>query len=72
MGEGHEGAIYHATGPDRLTGAERAALEAEASGRPFAFVALPGPMLRGGPEQAGLPPAAVGAVLDRATTPAEV
>jgi NAD(P)H dehydrogenase (quinone) len=61
--EGHEGAIYHATGPERLTGAERAALVADASGRPFAFRALPEPVLRGGLEQAGLPPAVVGAIL---------
>jgi NAD(P)H dehydrogenase (quinone) len=61
--EGHEGAIYNATGPERLTGAERAALVADASGKPFAFLALPEPVLRGGLEQAGLPAPVVGAIL---------
>ena len=61
--EGHAGAIYHATGPASLTGAERAALVAEASGKPFAFLALPEPVLRGGLEQAGLPSVVVGAIL---------
>jgi NAD(P)H dehydrogenase (quinone) len=62
-GEGHLGAIYHATGPQRLTGAERAALVAEASGKPLALIALTEPALRGGLEQAGLPAVVVGAIL---------
>ena len=37
--EGHDGAIYNATGPERLSGAERAALVAEVTGKPMAFVA---------------------------------
>ena len=61
--EGHAGAIYHATGPASHTGAERAALVAEASGRPFSFLVLPEPVLRQGLEQAGLPAPVVGAVL---------
>ena len=61
--EGHAGAIYHATGPASLTGAERVALVAEASGRPFSFLVLPEPVLRQGLEQAGLPSPVVGAVL---------
>jgi NAD(P)H dehydrogenase (quinone) len=61
--DGHVGAIYHATGPERLSGAGRAALVAEASGKPFAFLALPEPVLRGGLEQAGLPSPVVGAIL---------
>jgi NAD(P)H dehydrogenase (quinone) len=61
--EGHAGAIYHATGPASLTGAERAALVSEASGKPFAFLALSEPVLRGGLEQAGLPAVVVGAIL---------
>ncbi len=62
-GDGHEGAIYHATGPERLTGAERAALVAEASGQPFSFLALDEAVLRQGLEQAGLPAPVVGMVL---------
>lgn len=61
--EGHEGAVYNATGPARLTGAERAALVAEASGQPFTFLALDEPVLRQGLEQAGLPAPIVGMVL---------
>jgi NAD(P)H dehydrogenase (quinone) len=41
VGEGHEGAIYTGTGPASITGAERAAAIAEASGRPMTFVVLP-------------------------------
>lgn len=63
VGDGHEGAIYTATGPASLTGTERAALIAEASGKPMVFMALPEQALRGGLEQAGLPPLVVGAVL---------
>ena len=37
IGGGHAGAIYNATGPERLSGAERAALIAEITGRPLAF-----------------------------------
>ena len=59
----HEGAIYHATGPASLTGAERAALVAEASGQPFSFLVLPEPVLRQGLEQARLSAPVVGAVL---------
>ena len=61
--EGHAGAIYHATGPASLTGAERAALVAEASGQPFSFLALDEPVLRQGLEQAGLPAPIVGMIL---------
>jgi NAD(P)H dehydrogenase (quinone) len=38
VGDGHAGAIYNATGPERLSGAERAALIAEITGRPLARV----------------------------------
>ena len=62
-GDGHDGAVYHATGPASLTGAERAAAVAAESGQPFQFAVLPGPVLRGGLEQAGLPAPIVGMVL---------
>lgn len=61
--EGHAGAIYNATGPQSLTGAERAALVAEASGQPFSFLALDEAVLRQGMEQAGLPALVIGAIL---------
>lgn len=54
-GEGHAGAIYNATGPDRLSGAERAALVTEITGQPFAFLAITEEQLRIGLTQVGLP-----------------
>lgn len=62
-GEGHEGAIYNGTGPVSLSGAERAALVAEASGKPMNFLALPEEALRGGLAGAGLPDEVVDAVV---------
>jgi NAD(P)H dehydrogenase (quinone) len=61
--EGHDGAIYNATGPASFTGAERAALVAKLAGKPVAFMALPEEVLRGGLAQAGLPPEIVQAVV---------
>lgn len=61
--DGHDGAIYNATGPVSFTGAERAALIAKLAGKPIAFVALPEEVLRGGLAQAGLPPPIVQAVV---------
>jgi NAD(P)H dehydrogenase (quinone) len=55
IGDGHAGAIYNATGPERLSGAERAALIAEITGRPLAFLAITEERLRAGLTQAGLP-----------------
>jgi NAD(P)H dehydrogenase (quinone) len=63
MGEGHAGAIYNATGPERLSGAERAAVVAEITGRPFAFRILTEEQLRAGLAQAGLPAEAVNTVV---------
>ena len=55
IGDGHAGAIYNATGPERLSGAERAALIAEITGRPIAFLVIREEQLRAGLTQAGLP-----------------
>src|SRR2546428_7562468 len=55
IGDGHAGAIYNATGPERLSGAERAVLIAEITGRPLAFLAITEEQLRAGLTQAGLP-----------------
>ncbi|HEX3850776.1 MAG TPA: SDR family oxidoreductase [Polyangiaceae bacterium] len=55
IGDGHAGAIYNATGPERLSGAERAALVAEITGRPLAFVAITEQQLRAGLTKANLP-----------------
>jgi NAD(P)H dehydrogenase (quinone) len=63
IGDGHAGAIYNATGPERLSGAERAALIAEITGRPLVFVVITEEQLRTGLTQAGLPAAVVNTVL---------
>ena len=60
--EGHHGAIYNATGPESLGGAARAAVVAEVTGKPFAFVQVPLEHLLAGLKAAGLPPAAIDAV----------
>jgi NAD(P)H dehydrogenase (quinone) len=63
LGDGHAGAIYNATGPERLSGAERAALIAEITGRPLAFLAITEEQLRAGLTQAGLPVEVVNTVI---------
>jgi NAD(P)H dehydrogenase (quinone) len=55
LGEGHAGAIYNATGPAAVTGAERAALMSETTRKPVRFVVLDETSLRGGLSQAGVP-----------------
>jgi NAD(P)H dehydrogenase (quinone) len=63
IGDGHAGAIYNATGPERLSGAQRAGLIADIAGRPFAFRVITEEQLRAGLMQAGLPVGAVNTVL---------
>src|SRR5260221_3904381 len=67
VGDGHAGAIYNATGPERLSGAQRAALIAEITGRPLAFLAITEEQLRAGLTQAGV---AAGAAPTPRPTPA--
>ena len=55
VGEDHAGAIYTATGAKAYSGAERAALISEITGKPLGFVAVPADALRGGMAKAGLP-----------------
>jgi NAD(P)H dehydrogenase (quinone) len=52
-----------ATGPERLSGAERAALIAEITGRPLAFLVITEEQLRAGLTQAGLRVGGVNAVI---------
>jgi NAD(P)H dehydrogenase (quinone) len=59
--EGHHGAIYNATGPETLDGPARAAVVAQVTGKPFAFVQVPLEQLLGGLKAAGLPPAVIDA-----------
>ena len=63
IGDSHAGAIYNATGPERLSGAERAGLVAEIAGRPLAFVTITEEQLRGGLTKAGLPAVVVNTVV---------
>ena len=63
IGDGHAGAIYNATGPERLSGAERAALIGEITGRPLAFRVITEEQLRAALTKAGLPAAAVNTVV---------
>ena len=55
IGDGHAGATYNLTGPQRLSGAERAALIAEITGQPLAFRVITEAQLRAGLTQASLP-----------------
>ncbi len=68
IGDGHAGAIYNATGPERLSGAQRAALIAEITGRPLAFLAIAEEQMRAGLTQAGLPVEVVNTVIDLQTS----
>src|SRR5450631_3126868 len=63
IGDGHAGAIYNATGPERLSGAERASLIAEITGRPLTFLPITKEQLRAGLAQARLPPEVVDIVI---------
>src|ERR1700686_5136933 len=63
IGDGHAGAIYNATGPKRLSGAERAAVIAEITGRPLTFRVITEEQLRAGLTQAGLRAEAVNTVV---------
>jgi NAD(P)H dehydrogenase (quinone) len=63
MGDGHAGAIYNATGPERLSGAERAGVIADIAGRAVAFRVVTEEQLRAGLTQAGLPAGAVNVVV---------
>ena len=63
IGEGHAGGTYNLSGPDRVTGAERAALVAEHAGKPVAFQVMTEDALRAAMGPAGLPPFVVDAVV---------
>ena len=63
IGDGHAGAIYNATGPERLSGAERAGLIAAITGRPLAFRVITEEQLRAALSQAAVPAGAVNIVV---------
>src|SRR5260370_37396443 len=52
IGDGHAGATYNATGPERLSGAQRAGLVSAITGRPLAFHVITQAQLRLGVTQA--------------------
>jgi NAD(P)H dehydrogenase (quinone) len=56
LGDGHAGAIYNATGPSAVTGAERAALMSEIKGQPLRFAVADEDKFRHGLFEAGIPP----------------
>ena len=62
MGQGFEGAIFTGTGPSSLSGVDRAAAAAAATGKPFEYVSMTEEAFRARVAQAGLPPEIVGAV----------
>jgi len=53
--EDHAGATYNLSGPAAVSGAERAAIIGDVSGRPFAFMVLTEEQFRSGLAQANLP-----------------
>src|SRR5580692_9745639 len=63
IGDGHAGAIYNATGPERVSGADRAAIISEITGKPVAFRVITEEQLRAGLTQAGLPAGAINIVV---------
>jgi len=63
IGDGHVGAIYNATGSRTYTGAERAALISEITGKPLGYITVPAEALRAGMIQAGLPDFVANAVI---------
>jgi NAD(P)H dehydrogenase (quinone) len=64
LGEGHAGAIYNATGPAAVTGAERAVLVAQITGTPVNFAVITTEQLRGGLAQTNLPEDVVNAMVE--------
>jgi NAD(P)H dehydrogenase (quinone) len=71
LGEGHEGAVYHATGPASLTPAEIAATIGQIFGKPIRAVTVTDDQYAGGLKAAGLPDFVVEAILGIAQTGAK-
>lgn len=64
LGKGQPGAIYNATGPAALGGAERAAVISEVTGKPMQFMALAEDQLRDGMAGAGVPEPYINSMID--------
>ena len=63
LGKGHEGSVYHATGPASLTPAEIAATIGTVFGKPVQSVTITDEQFAGGLKAAGLPDFVVDAIL---------
>lgn len=61
---GHSGAIYNITGPEVITGEDKAALLSHAVGKPIRYVVISKAELRAGLSQAGLPDPLVDVIID--------
>ncbi|WP_201305465.1 SDR family oxidoreductase [Paenibacillus puerhi] len=55
LGDDHDGAIYNGTGPESLTGAQRAELITKTSSKPVSFITVPVETLQAQLQQVGLP-----------------
>lgn len=64
LGDGHEGAIYNATGPAVVSGPEKAAIASEILGKPLGYAVITEGQLRAGLSQAGLPELVIEAVAE--------
>lgn len=62
-GDGHNGAIYNATGAKVWTGAERAVLLSDILGKEIKFVTVPAQMLTAGMTKMGLPADMINAII---------
>lgn len=63
-GEGHDGAIYQISGPERLTGREKAGHVSAVLGREISFFVMDEAALRDGLNQAGIPATFVDAIIE--------
>ncbi|CAH2405315.1 NAD(P)H-binding protein [Mesorhizobium escarrei] len=63
VSDGHDGAIYNLTGPQSLTGAERAAVASQVLGREIGFQTAPEAALRAGFAQFGYPEVVIDALI---------
>ncbi|NKK68663.1 SDR family oxidoreductase [Rhizobium leguminosarum] len=64
VSDGHSGAIYNLTGPDTVTGQQRAAIASAALRSPFSFAAIEEDQLRAAMSLAGLPDLVVAAIVE--------
>ncbi|NUO77128.1 MAG: NAD(P)H-binding protein [Lysobacter sp.] len=64
IGEDHGGAIYNATGPAALSGAERAAITADVAGQPLRYATADEAALRDALARSGMPQQYLDAMID--------